>query len=99
MDLKIAVPKGNPPPVLPPTGVPSYASIIWKQFPRIGEKITMMWGSVELQKYLSNIIIDGRGNRKGFPPPVLTALLQVHKCHNKIVPEDKSDCIWNVVID
>jgi len=48
----------------------------------------MMWGYVELQKYLGTIILDKRGGRLGFPKPVLTALLEVHRRHAKVVPED-----------
>jgi hypothetical protein len=47
-----------------------------------------MWGYVELQKYLSTIILDERGGRLGFPKPVLAALMEIHGRHAKIVPED-----------
>jgi hypothetical protein len=99
MEIKISVPKAPSPPVLPPTDVPPHASIIWEQFPRVGERITLMWGSVELQKYLNNIIIDERGDRHGFPAPVLSALLQIYKRHAKMVPEEKTENIWNIAID
>jgi hypothetical protein len=46
----------------------------------------MMWGYVELQNYLSTIILDERGDRQGFPKPVLAALMEVHKRHSKMVP-------------
>ncbi|MHB1235955.1 MAG: hypothetical protein ACYCY7_00180 [Gallionella sp.] len=47
-----------------------------------------MWGYVELQKYLSNIILDERGDRDGFPKPVLDALVEIHRRHAEMVPED-----------
>jgi hypothetical protein len=86
MEIKISVPKAPPPAIEMPAGLPAHLSIIWKQYPRIGEKISMMWGYVELQNYLSTIILDERGDRQGFPKPVLAALMEVHKRHSKMVP-------------
>ncbi len=79
MKIKISVPKGPPPAIAMPAGLPPHLSIIWEQYPRIGEKISLMWGYVELQNYLSTIILDERGGRQGFPPAVLAALMEVHK--------------------
>jgi hypothetical protein len=70
MEIKISVPKAAPAPVIP-AGVPPHAAIIWEQFSRIGERIPLMWGYVELQKYLGEIICDERGGRQGFPEPRL----------------------------
>ena len=50
--------------------------------PRIAKLIDLMWGTWEADVYLANIIVDDRGNRKGFDRPVLGALMtlaQVHK--------------------
>ncbi len=69
-----------------PAGLPPHLSIIWEQYPRIGEKISVMWGYVELQNYLSTIILDERGDRQGFPKSVLAALMEVHQRHAKMVP-------------
>jgi hypothetical protein len=79
MKIKIPVPQGPAPAIAMPAGLPLHLSIIWEQHPRIGEKISLMWGYVELQNYLSTIILDERGDRQGFPKPVLAALMEVHK--------------------
>jgi len=86
MEIKISVPQRRLPQLLCPPIYPPDLSIIWEQYPRIGEKISMMWGYVELQNYLSTIIFDKRGDRQGFPEPVLAALMEVHKLHSKKVP-------------
>lgn len=86
MKIKISVPGAPPPAIAMPTGLPPHLSIIWEQYPRIGEKISVMWGYVELQNYLSTIILDERGDRQGFPKSVLAALMEVHKRHAKMVP-------------
>jgi hypothetical protein len=90
MDIKIAVPKAPPPAIAMPPGLPAHLSIIWEQFPRIGEKISMMWGYVELQNYLGTVILDERGNRQGFPKPVLAALMEIHQHHAGMIPQDNA---------
>jgi hypothetical protein len=90
MEIKISVPKAPLPALKMPAGFPNHLSIVWEQFPRIGEKISLMWGYVELQEYLSAIILDERGGRLGFPKPVLAALLEIHRRHAKIIPENKT---------
>jgi len=93
MEIKISVPKAPPPAPEMPPGLPPRLSIIWEQYPRIGEKISMMWGYDELQKYLRTIILDERGGRLGFPEPVLAALLEIHRRHAKIVLATKRGII------
>ena len=87
MQIKISVPKAPPVPVMP-AGLPSSAAVVWEQFPRIAEKISLMWGYPELQRYLSKIICDERGGRQGFPKPVLAALMEIYRRHAKLVPEE-----------
>jgi hypothetical protein len=87
MQIKISVPKKPAAPVMP-ADLPPNAAIIWEQFPRIAEKISLMWGYPELQKYLSDIICDERGGRQGFPKPVLAALMEIHRHHARLVPEE-----------
>ena len=86
MKIKISVPKAPPPAIVMPACLPRHLSIIWEQYPRIGEKISVMWGYVELQNYLGTIILDERGGRKGFPESVLAALMEVHKRHSRMIP-------------
>ena len=85
--MEIKIPKAPPPAIEMPSGLPPHLSIVWEKFPRIGEKISLMWGYIELQEYLGTIILDQRGGRLGFPKPVLAALLEIHRHHAKVLPE------------
>lgn len=96
MTLKISIPKPPPAPVLP-TEMTSDVAFILEKHPRIGNKIALMWGSVELQKYLNDIIFDARGDRQGFPPATAEVLLRIHRYHGTLVPEDDKH-VWNKVI-
>ena len=93
MTLKIAVPKSRPALILPAEIRPDVALIL-EHYPSIGEKIRQTWGSIELQRYLTNIIIDERGGRQGFPPAIASAMLRIYTDHSKLVPEDNKDNLW-----
>ena len=64
--------------------------ILIENFPRIGNRIVLLWGSIDLQNYLNTLIVDERGGRQGFPHPVAEALLRIHTKHSKIVSENES---------
>jgi hypothetical protein len=55
--------------------------IIVKAFPRIAETIRRDWGKRALDDYLSRLVVDERGSRQGFPPDVLTAILEIARLH------------------
>lgn len=93
MTIKIATPKIPNAPVLPPDLAADY-SLIQEQFPKVGEKITRMWGSVVLQEYLTKIIFDERGGRQGFPMPVVSALMRLHEYHGTLMPQAKAGDTW-----
>ena len=97
MALKISIPKPPTAPILPP-GLALDYSLVQTQFPKIGEKITLMWGSVLLQQYLSKTIFDERGGRQGFPMPVVSALMRIYEHHATLIPETKEDDNWGHVV-
>lgn len=95
MSLKISVPKPRPKPTLPADAAAD-ALLVVDKFPRIGDKIILMWGSIDLQKYLCDLIVDHRGDRQGFPPPIAAALMRIFDEHSKLFPDN--DNSWNSVI-
>src|SRR5271169_5693427 len=96
MSLKIAVPKPRPKLTFPADTAPDVLLVV-DRFPRIGDKIKLMWGSVELHKYLNGIIVDERGDRQGFPPQIGTALLRIYREHSKLLPDNDNNA-WNKVL-
>jgi hypothetical protein len=97
MAIKIATPKARSAPVLPP-GLTTDFSLVREQFPKIGEKITALWGSVVLQEYLSKTIFDERGGRQGFPLPVVSALMRIFEYHGTLMPETKAGDDWEHIV-
>ncbi len=94
MDMAtIVTPKVPSAPVLP-SGLKPAFSLIQGQFPKVGEKIALMWGTVGLQEYLTKTIFDERGGRQGFPMPVVSALMQLHEYHDTLIPKVASTDTW-----
>ena len=61
---------------------PNYVSAVEKRFPRIAEKIVLMWGATEFPQYLTSLMIDKRGDRQGFPFDVLEELMFLSEMHD-----------------
>lgn len=97
MTVKMAVPKPRTVETLP-EGIDPGIGLILESYPHIGNKIIQTWGSIELQRYLTKLIIDERGDRQGFPPPIASALLRIYDDHSKLVPEDNRGDPWHSVI-
>lgn len=61
---------------------PHYVSALEKHFPRIVDKITLMWGSKEFPEFLSSLMIDNRGDRQGFPLEVIEEMMFLNEIHD-----------------
>lgn len=61
-------------------------SAIEENFPKIADKLTLVWGHPECLAFLSKLIIDQRGNRKGFNPEVMNELILLVEITEQISP-------------
>jgi hypothetical protein len=68
--------------------------IIARAFPRIAETIRRDWGKRALDDYLSKLAVDDRGSRQGFPPEVLTAIMEVARLHAEQYRFPRPICPW-----
>ena len=60
-----------------------YVSALEKHFPRIVDKILLMWGAKELPEYLNTLLLDNRGDRHGYPFEVIQEMMflqEIHEC-------------------
>lgn len=56
-------------------------ALLKAQFPHIHGKLVPLWGKEAGEQYLDSLILDERGNRQGFPPEALSALLVLQRIH------------------
>ncbi|MBU1690200.1 MAG: hypothetical protein KJ958_15675 [Gammaproteobacteria bacterium] len=65
---------------------PSLSSIE-ADFPHIAEKLVLVWGHPGCFSYLSELIIDNRGNRKGFDLDIMGDLMLLLKITEQVPPD------------
>ena len=61
--------------------------LVAEAFPKIGEKLTLLWGSSGLGTFLDELEQEKAGKQRvGFPADVLTALINLGSAHEKAFP-------------
>jgi hypothetical protein len=68
--------------------------IIECAFPRIAATIRDQWGKRALDDYFSKLVVDDRGGRQGFPPEVLSAIMEVARLHGEQHRFSRPMCPW-----
>jgi len=72
--------------------------ILGEKFPKILERVDLLWGSLELHNYLEQIIFTDRSKREGFPNDVLQALGEIHVEHTRVLKLKKiiNEDVWDL---
>jgi hypothetical protein len=72
--------------------------IIGEKFPKILERIELLWCSLELHRYLEQTLFTDRSNRQGFPKEVMQALGEIHIEHTRILKLKKiiTEDVWDI---
>ncbi len=66
-----------------------------EDYPRICTRLQQLWGSAECEGYITNLVIDTRGNRKGFPPAVMEELLYLGRLARALVILGIDGDLWD----
>lgn len=72
------------------------AACLREHFPRIHRQLAAGWGSSAGEGYLDELIVDCRGDRNGFPPPVMHALLILQRVHFRQFGTFKKVDPWDI---
>ena len=81
---------------LPPQVAPRALA---QQFPRIVNRMARFWDSPHMMdQYLTELLVDRRGRRKGFPDKVLEELHALDKFHRARQRASSSD-LWESIPD
>lgn len=110
MEVVIKHPKPHPPTrnftsdSIAPRAPAHLVAIVEPGFPHISDRVTLPWGTWQLQQYLTKLLVlqDPRPNRRGFPTPILSALLKLYVQHSAIAPTQnpkfKNTDVWENVL-
>lgn len=61
-----------------------YPKKLEQQYPRVLNRILELWYSLEIDDYFTELLVDTRGDRQGFPPEVASELFTLSQVHAKI---------------
>jgi len=65
---------------------PAYATELEKKYPRIVEKLSLLWGHDGLSAYLGRLLIDERGDRQGFTGDIMADIMFLTNLHDGVLP-------------
>lgn len=65
-------------------------------YPRIALLILQLWGTPEMDRYFERLLIDDRGDRAGFPPDIMEALLSLSRRHLTAYRYPTPRDVWEV---
>ena len=66
------------------------------KYPRVAERISILWGTVGMARYFNEILFDDRGDREGFPPDVMLELFALSNHHESTKPSRSAlESAWN----
>ncbi len=69
-----------------------------QNYPRIANRIALLWSEPTLMRpYLDELMVDGRGNREGFPQEVLIELGSLKHLYNKELYPEQTD-VWSKIL-
>ena len=71
----------------PSDGMPE--STIEQNFPRIAQKLLVLWPSEACAMYLTSLLVNTREARQGFPPQVVEDLLMLYAMNDMLMRSGK----------
>ena len=66
-----------------------------EDYPRICAHVQQLWGTAECESYLNTLVIDTRGNRQGFPAPMMEELLYLGRLARALVIINIGGDLWD----
>lgn len=61
-----------------------YPKELEQQYPRVLNRIIELWYSPKIDDYFTDLLVDTRGDRQGFPPEVASELFKLSQFHAKL---------------
>lgn len=75
-----------------------YPHALEQKYPRVFQKILDLWGTPQIDAYFTELLVDERGDRAGFPPEVASNIVYLSGVHTRQHAGTESDT-WGDVTD
>jgi hypothetical protein len=71
---------------------------LMQRYPRVANRLALCWNDPALtNRLLEDLLVDRRGGRQGFPPPVRSELIRIRVDYPRARKEDESrSAIWDL---
>lgn len=66
-----------------------YPKNLEQQYQRVLNRIIELWDSPEIDGYFTDLLVDSRGDRQGFPPEVSSELFKLSQFHAKLRSQEQ----------
>jgi hypothetical protein len=76
-----------------------YPHNLENQYPRIFEKIMLLWDNPKMSDYFTELMVPDRQSRSGFPPEVASEIVRLSLVHFSSHPPSKNQDVWEVSTD
>lgn len=63
-------------------------------FPHIASRLAELWGTPEAERYLHDLLVCDRSDRKGFPEDVAVEIFRLSVLHSVALSEDTGKSGW-----
>lgn len=68
---------------------PAFITELEEKYPRIVEKMLLLWGHDGLAPYLGHLLIDERGDRHGFSEEIMAEIMFLDTLHEDMMREKR----------
>ena len=73
----------------------NYPYRLEEKFARIVEKIAELWDTSDIDSYFTELLIDSRGNRAGFPPEIAREIFLLSITHDEVLKKRREESdVW-----
>ena len=73
----------------------NYPYRLEEKFARIVEKIAELWDTSDIDGYFTELLIDSRGNRVGFPPEIAREIFLLSITHDEVLKKRREETdVW-----
>jgi hypothetical protein len=76
-----------------------YPYALENQYPRILEKIMMLWDKPGMNDYFTQLMVSDREDRAGFPPDVAAEIMRLSLVHASSHTSSQKHDIWDISMD
>ena len=85
-----------------PPPSPIHATAALEKIPHLMQRLLLMWHQPGCEEFLDKLLVDDRGNRRGFPSDVVDELLMLIDVNGMLGPQRMADAprgratdVWN----